>query len=91
MPSLTLVWRSAKYISRSLQLSITDKLGRVSTSTDMDGNITATVIVTNIANVTGELVLGSTLRITAVVASTVTCTSGADGRTASIGFSISGT
>ena len=72
-------------------MSITDKLGTVSTSTDMDGNITATVIVTNNANIAGELVLESTLRITAIVASTVTCTSSADGGTANnITFSMSG-
>ena len=93
LPGLTLSWSSTntKYISRSLQLSTIDKPGKVSTSTDMDGSITATATVTNNANITGELILESMLRITAVEASTVTCMSGADGGTASIKFSISGT
>ena len=85
MSGLTLAWSSAKYISRSLQLSTTDRLGAVSTSS-MDGNITATATVTNKTNIAGELVLESTLRITAVEASTVTCMSSADGGTASITF-----
>ena len=89
MSAITLAWSSDEYISRSLQLSITDKLGTVSTSY-MNGIITATATVTNNANVAGELVLESTLRITAVMNSTMTCTSGVDGHTASIRFSISG-
>ena len=87
---LTLAWSSAEYISGPLQLSITDRLGAVSTSS-MNGVITATATVTNSTNVAGELVLESTLRITAVVASTVTCMSSAGGGTASIEFFISGT
>ena len=88
---LTLDWRSDEYISGSLQLSIIDRLGTVSTSS-MNGTITATATVTNAANVAGELILESTLLITAVEASTVTCMRGADGGgTASIEFIISGT
>ena len=91
LSAVTLAWSSTEYISRSLQLSTTDGLGAVLTSS-MDGNITATATVTNIANITGELILESTLRITAVVASMVTCMSGAaGGGTASIEFFISGT
>ena len=91
MSVLTLAWGSDEYISGSLQLSITDSLGAVSTSS-MNGVITATTTVTKNSNVTGELVLESTLRITAVVASTVTCMRGAaGGGTASIEFFISGT
>ena len=96
MSVLVLAWSSPEYIigqGRSLQLSTANMLGDVETlSTDMDGSITATATVTNITNVTGELVLESTLRITATVNSTVTCTSGAaGGGTASIKFYISGT
>ena len=94
MSVLILVWSSPEYITgqgRSLQLSTANMLGDVETSTDMDGNITATATVINNTNVNGELVLETTLRITAVEASTVTCTSGAGGGTARIGFSISGT
>ena len=91
MSVLTIVWSSTEYISRSLQLSTANGLGAEATSTDMDGSVTATATVTNIANVAGELILESTLLITAVMASTVTCTSGADGGTASIEFYISGT
>ena len=91
MPVLTLAWRSDGYISRSLQLSTAHRLEDVETSS-MDGIITATTRVTNITNVAGELVLVSTLRITAVEASLVICMSGAaGGGTASIKFSISGT
>ena len=93
MSVLTLAWRSDEYITgqgRSLQLSTANMLGDVETSS-MNGVITATATVTNSTNVAGELVLESTLRITAVEASTVTCTSGADGGTASIEFIISGT
>jgi hypothetical protein len=57
----------------------------------MDGSVTATATLTNNADVNGVLTLESTLRITAVVASTVTCTSSVDGGTQSIEFSISGT
>jgi hypothetical protein len=63
-------------------------LGAVETSTGMDGNITATATVTNNTNVTGVRVLESTLRITADVASVVTCTSGVDGNSESIELSI---
>ena len=93
MSVLNVGWSSTEYIGQggSLQLSTTDRLGAVSTSTDMNGTITATATVTNIANIAGELILESTLRITAVVASTVTCMSSADGGTASIAFSMSGT
>ena len=90
MPAITLAWSSAEYISTSLQFSTADRLGEVSTSS-MDGVITATATVTNNTNVTGELVLESTLRVTAVEASMVTCMSGAGGGTANITFSISGT
>ena len=89
MSVLNLAWSSTEYISGSLQLSTADRLGAVSTSS-INGNITATATVTNTANVAGELVLESMLRITAVVASTVTCKSSADG-TASIEFFMSGT
>ena len=77
---------------RSLQLSTAHGLEDNETSS-MNGNniITATATVTSIANVIGELVLESTLRNTAVEASTMTCMSSADGGTASIEFIISGT
>jgi hypothetical protein len=87
---LSLAWNSTEYIGQgeSLQLSTADMLGAVERS-PKDGNVTATL--TNNADVNGELVLESTLRITAVVASVVTCLSGVDGGTESIEFSISGT
>ena len=91
LSSLTLVWRSAEYISRSLQLSTANMIGHVETSTDMDGNITATATLTNNTNVNGEHILESTLRITATMASTVTCSNSGTGGTESIEFSISGT
>ena len=91
LSGLHLAWSSTEYISRSLQLSTAHEPEDVEASTDMDGNITATARVTNITNVAGELILESTLLITAVEASVVTCTSGADGGTASIEFIISGT
>ena len=90
LPVLVLVWSSDEYISRSLQLSTANMLGDVEISTGMDGNITATATVTNIANVNGERILECTLRITAIEPSTVTC-SGTDIGTTSISFSISGT
>ena len=90
MAVLNLAWGSTEYIFGSLQLSTAHEPEDVETSS-MNGIITATARVTNITNVNGELILESTLRITAVEASVVTCTSGADGGTASIGFIISGT
>ena len=87
---LVLGWSSDEYIE-SLQLSTADMIGHVETSTSMDGIVTATATVTNNTNVNGELILESTLRITAVEASVVTCISSADGGTESIRFSISGT
>ena len=90
LPVLVLAWSSTEYVSRSLQLSTANMLGDVETSTSMDGSITATAILTNITNVNGEQVLESMLRITAAVASIVTC-SGTNGVTRSIRFSISGT
>ena len=90
LSDLVLAWSSAEYILGSLQLSTAHGPEDVETSS-MNGIITATARVTNIANVAGELVLESTLLITAVVNSTVTCLSGADGGTASIQFYISGT
>ena len=91
LPVLVLAWSSTEYIGQggSLQFSTADMLGAVETSV-MDGNVTATATLTNYTNVSGELVLESTLCITAVVASTVTC-SGSNGVPASIGFTISGT
>ena len=88
---LNVGWSSTEYIGQggSLQLSTANVIGRVETSTDMDGNITATATLTN-NTVNGELILESTLRITATVASTVTC-SDTSGGTESIEFSISGT
>ena len=88
---LNLAWSSAEYIgqSGSLQLSTANGLDHFETSTiDMRVTATVTAIVTDNANV---LALESTLRITAAVASTVTCMSGTDGGTESIKFSISGT
>ena len=64
-------------------------IGHIVTSTDMDGNTTATATLTNNTNVNGELILQSTLRIIATVASMVTC-SDINGGTESIEFSISG-
>ena len=55
----------------------------------INGIVTATATLTNVANDNGVLVLESTLRITAVEASVVTC-EGASGDTESIEFSISG-
>ena len=86
-------WSSPEYITGqggSLQLSTANMIGDIQTSTGMDGNITATAIVTNNTNVNGELILESTLRITAVVASIVTCRDLNRGP-ASIEFTISGT
>ena len=90
MSVIAVAWSSAEYISGSLQLSTADRIGTNSTNS-VDGIITATATVTNNANVAGELVLESTLRVTAVEASVVTCISSADGRTESIRFFISGT
>ena len=92
MQVIAVAWSSAEYIGQgsSLQLSTANMIGAVETSTDMDGNITATATVTNNTNVNGELVLESTLNITAVMTSVVTC-SGINGFTASIGFTVSGT
>ena len=91
LPFLVLAWSSDEYIGqdRSLQLSTADMIGAIEAST-MDGSITATATVTNNTNINGELILESTLRITAVEASTVTC-SGTSIGTTSIRFSISGT
>ena len=88
---IAVAWSSAEYIGQgvSLQLSTANMIGAVEALTDMDGNITATATVINISNVNGELVMESTLRITAIEASVVTC-SGTSGSPASIGFSISG-
>ena len=71
-------------------MSTVNMLGDIQTSTSMDGNITATATVTNNTNINGELTLETTLRITAVVASTVTCRHLSGGQ-ASIGFTVSGT
>ena len=92
LPVLVLAWSSTEYIGQggSLQLSTVNMLGDVEAST-MDGSITANATVTNNTNVAGELTLESTLRITAVEASTVTCMSGAGGGTESIVFTVSGT
>ena len=93
MSVFVLGWSSAEYIigqGGSLQLSTTDMIGVIQTSIGMDGNITATAILTNNTIDNGDRVLQSTLRITATVASTVTC-SGTGGGTGSIGFSVSGT
>ena len=89
---LVLGWSSDEYIigqSGSLQLSTANMIGDVETSTGMDGSITATAIVTNNTNVNGERILESTLRITATVASTVTCRD-PNGGPASIEFTVSG-
>ena len=56
----------------------------------IDGRTTATARLTNNTLDIGVRVLVSTLRITAIVASVVTC-SGTSGGTESIEFSISGT
>ena len=91
---LVLDWSSPEYIVQvgSLQLSTANMLGAIRISTGMDGNITATATLTNITIDNGYRVLQSTLRITATVASTVTCSSsGGTGGTGSIEFSISGT
>ena len=87
---IAVAWSSAEYIGQGslLQLSTANMIGAVETSTDMDGNITATAMVTNNANVNGELILESTLNITAVMTSVVTC-SGINGFTATI-VSLSG-
>ena len=89
---IAVAWSSPEYIgqSGSLQLSTENMIGHVETRTGMDGNITATATVTNNTIVNGERILESMLRITAVVASMVTCT-GTSGVTASIKFTVSGT
>ena len=88
---ISLAWSSTEYIGQggSLQFSTANMIGAVENST-MDGNITATATVTNNTNVDGELILESTLRITAVEASTVICLSSADGGSETIELSISG-
>ena len=93
MSVFVLGWSSDEYIGQggSLQLSTIEMIGEVKTSTSMDGNITATATLTNNTNVNGDHVLESTLRITATVASTVTCSNSGTGGTGSIEFSISGT
>ena len=86
-------WSSPEYITgqgSSLQLSTANTIGDVETSTDMDGNVTATATVTNNTNINEELVLESMLRITAVESSMVTCRD-TSGGTESIEFTISGT
>jgi hypothetical protein len=90
---LTLGWSSDEYIGQGVSLpwSTADMLGATETSISMDGNITATATLTKNANVDGVRVLESTLHITAVEASVVTCTSGVDGSSESIELSISGT
>ena len=90
---LVLAWSSAEYIGQggSLQLSTANMIGGIETSTSMDGSITATATLTNNTNDNGELILESTLRITAIEPSTVTC-SGTSGATENMTrFSISGT
>ena len=92
MSVLVLGWSSDEYVGQgsSLQLSTANVIGHVERSTGMDGSVTAIATVTNKTNVTGELVLESTLHITAVEASTVTCTDPNQGP-ASIEFTVSGT
>ena len=92
LQTIAVAWSSTEYIGQgeSLQLSTANRLGDTETITDMDGSITATATVTNNIDVNGELILETTLRITAVVASTVTCTD-PNGGPASIEFVISGT
>ena len=89
---IAVAWSSPEYIGQfgSLQLSTVNMLGDNQTSTSMDGSITAIATVTNNTNINGELTLETTLRITAVVASTVTCRHLSGGQ-ASIGFTVSGT
>ena len=88
---IAVAWSSAEYIGQggSFQLSTANMIGHVETSTDMNGSIIATATVINNTNVNGELILESTLRITAIEASVVKC-SGTSGSPASIRFSISG-
>jgi hypothetical protein len=89
---LAVAWSSTEYIGQdgSLQLSTANMVGANETSTGMDGSITATATVTNNTTVNGERILESMLRITAVEASTVTCSS-TSGGPASIEFTVSGT
>ena len=89
---IAVAWSSTEYIGQggSLQFSTINMIGDVETSTGMDGVITANATLTNNINVNGEFVLESTLRITAVEASTVTCID-SNGGPASIEFTISGT
>jgi hypothetical protein len=89
--SLALAWSSPGYIEDAspLQFSTASTLGRDVTSM-INGRITATARLTRNTNVTGVRILESTLRITAVVASLVTCR-GTTGDTESIEFSVSGT
>ena len=89
---LAVAWNSIEYIGQggSLQLSTVNMIGDNETRTDVNGNVTATATVTNIANVAGEHILETTLHITAVEASTVTCRDPNRGP-ASIEFTVLGT
>ena len=89
--SVALAWSSPGYIDNDipLQFSPASMLG-VDVPSRINEMITATARLTNSILDNGVRVLESTLRITATVASMVTC-SGTNGVSASIGFSISGT
>ena len=93
MSVIAVAWSSTEYIGQggSLQLSTVNMLGEVQTSIDIDGNITASATLMNNTIDNGDRVLQSTLRITATVASTVTCSNSGTGGTESIEFSTSGT
>jgi hypothetical protein len=89
--SVALAWSSPGYIGdgNPLQFSAGSMVG-VDVTRMIDGKITATARLTRNTNDNGVRVLESTLRITADVASVVTCMS-ANGGTESIEFSVSGT
>ena len=89
--SLGLGWSSPGYINddNPLQFSTASILG-VDVPSMINGSITAIATLTDNTLDNGVRVLVSTLRITAIEASVVTC-SGTSGDSANIDFSISGT
>ena len=89
MFTLILAWSSPEYIGQGNPLRFTtqDTQGEKRTS-EIDGNVTATLI-TN-TNINGVPTLVSQLRIVADQASTVTCDGEATGGTMSQGFNVLG-
>ena len=77
MTTLILAWSSTEYIGKNnLQFTSQDSSSPGTNRTSMmNGNVTATLIITSNTNIDGEPVLVSELHIIADQASTVTCTS----------------